>query len=162
MEQPKGFIQPGRERQVLRLCRALYGLKQAGLAWWNELDRSMANLGFKRLRSDAGVFVYNHNRQMVVAVVYVDDSFFCGPKNSPLVEKLKNAFTKKWECRELDGTEFLRMRITWKGCTVLLDQQAYLEKVLKRCNMENARIAPTPLPEGYLPHPNEEEVDTVL
>ena len=61
-----------------------------------------------------------------------------GLKNSPPVEKLKNAFTKKWECRELNGTEFLCMCITWEGCTVLLDQQAYLEKVLKCCNMENA------------------------
>ena len=34
MEQPEGFIVPGKENMVLRLRRALYGLKQAGLAWW--------------------------------------------------------------------------------------------------------------------------------
>jgi hypothetical protein len=34
MEQPEGFVAPGKETHVLRLKRALYGLKQAGLAWW--------------------------------------------------------------------------------------------------------------------------------
>jgi hypothetical protein len=71
------------------------------------------------------------NKQTVVAVVYVDDTFFCGPKNSPLVNKLKNAFMAKWKYRELDGKEFLRMRITWKGQSVYLNQQPYLEKILK-------------------------------
>ena len=32
MEQPEGFIVPGKENMVLRLRRALYGLKQAGVA----------------------------------------------------------------------------------------------------------------------------------
>ena len=34
MEQPEGFIVPGKENIVLCLRGALYGLKQAGLAWW--------------------------------------------------------------------------------------------------------------------------------
>ena len=34
MEQPEGFVVPGKENMVLHLRHALYGLKQAGLAWW--------------------------------------------------------------------------------------------------------------------------------
>ena len=34
MEQPEGFIVPGKENMVLRLRRALYRLKQARLVWW--------------------------------------------------------------------------------------------------------------------------------
>ena len=34
MEQPEGFIVPGKENMVLRLRCALYGLKQARLVWW--------------------------------------------------------------------------------------------------------------------------------
>jgi hypothetical protein len=52
----------------------------------------MSELGFKNLRSDEGILVYNNNKQTIVAVVYVDDAFFCGPKHSLLVNKLKNAF----------------------------------------------------------------------
>jgi Reverse transcriptase (RNA-dependent DNA polymerase) len=58
MEQPEGFKVKGQERKVLRLCHALYGLKQATLAWWKELAKSMKELGFKHLSSDAGLFIY--------------------------------------------------------------------------------------------------------
>jgi hypothetical protein len=43
-----------------------------------------------------------------------------------------------------------------------LDQCVYLEKVLKCCNMENACSTPTPLPEGYIPLPNDEPKDPNL
>jgi len=56
MEQPEGFHARGKERHVLRLRRALYGLKQAGLAWWRALKKSMEELGFVNLDSDAGLF----------------------------------------------------------------------------------------------------------
>jgi Reverse transcriptase (RNA-dependent DNA polymerase) len=57
MRQPEGFIATGQENKVICLQRALYGLKQAGLAWWKELSQSMKVLGFKRLNSDARIFV---------------------------------------------------------------------------------------------------------
>ena len=79
MEQPEGFIAKGQERKVLQLKHALYGLKQAGLAWWQALNKSMMELGFKHLSADANIFVYKaKDRCIVVAVIYVDDALFCG------------------------------------------------------------------------------------
>ena len=46
------------------------------------------------------------------------------------------------------------MRIVRIGHKIHLDQRAYLEKVLERCGMSNARPASTPLPAGYIPAPN--------
>jgi len=55
MEQPEGFHAKGmeREKHVLQLRHALYNLKQAGLAWWRVLKKSMEELGFINLDSDA-------------------------------------------------------------------------------------------------------------
>ncbi|KAJ3014460.1 hypothetical protein NUW54_g1301 [Trametes sanguinea] len=39
---------------------------------------------------------------------------------------------------------------------------AYLEKVLQRCGMQNAKSAPTPLPAGYHPMPNTGTADSTL
>ena len=58
MEQPEGFKVKGQENKVLCLHHALYSLKQAALAWWKGLAKSMKELGFKCLSSDAGLFVH--------------------------------------------------------------------------------------------------------
>jgi hypothetical protein len=71
MEQPEGFRKKGQERKVMRLKRAIYGLKQAALQWWRALDKSMAKLGFRRLKSDSGLFVkYAAKGPLVIAIVY--------------------------------------------------------------------------------------------
>ena len=154
MEQPEGFKAVGQEHKVIRLRRALYGLKQAGLAWWRDLDKSMKELSFERTVSDAGIFVHKtKNGSIIVAIVYVDDALFCGP-DKDLVNSMKAKFMKKWECRDLgDGKEFLAMRITRRGRKILLDQCAYLEKILERFSMKNAKAANTPLSAGYQPLP---------
>jgi len=56
MEFPEGFAPPHLKNKVLTLLQALYGLKQAGLAWWNELNKSMKELDFERLKIDASLF----------------------------------------------------------------------------------------------------------
>ena len=106
----------------------------------------MEELGFTSLASDAGVFYYRGEGSFVVAIIYVDDAIFCGPSKS-LVLKLKEAFTKRWETRDLgEVTEFLHMCITRQGSSIHLDQSAYLKTVLQRCGMQNAKSAATPLP----------------
>jgi hypothetical protein len=111
MEFPEGFMPTHMKGKVLRLLCAIYGLKQAGLAWWRALDKSMQELGFERLKSDAGLFVYKRGKDVVLTIIYVDNTLFCRPSKS-LVEKIKAAFMKKWECRDLrEPREFLRMNI---------------------------------------------------
>ena len=131
MEQPEGFCVQGQEHYVLRLKRALYDLKQAGLAWWCTLRESMIEPGFEGLVSDAGLFIFRNEHGFIIAVIYVDDSLFCGP-NTDLVKELKDKFMQRWECRDLgDATEFLHMRIKREGSKVQIDQCAYLETVLQ-------------------------------
>ncbi|KAJ8475068.1 hypothetical protein ONZ45_g15738 [Pleurotus djamor] len=163
MEQPEGFHAQDKKDFVFRLWRALYGLKQAALSWWKELSKSMEQLGFKRAKSDSGLFIYTHpNGSVVIAIIYVDDALFCG-SDRQLVLKLKAAFMKRWECRDLgEAKEFLRMRILRKGPKIYLDQETYLQKVIRRFNLDNCNTARTPLPTGYRPEPHKGSVDPAL
>lgn len=162
MTQPEGFAVKGQERKVLRLRRALYGLKQAGLAWWRALDKYMKLMGFIQLTSDAGLFLYKTKEGFVLVIIYVDDALFCG-KSKPLVAKMKAKFMQRWECRDLgESSEFLRMRIQRLGNKIKIDQCPYLNKLLVTCGMENAKSAPTPLPAGYIPKPNDGESTPAL
>ena len=65
MEQPEGFKLPEKENKVWRLCKALYGLKQAGLSWWHTMTKSMLALGFKRCKSNAGVYYYHDKKSLL-------------------------------------------------------------------------------------------------
>ena len=47
MEQPEGFIVPGKEKKVYRLVKSLYGLKQAPKQWHAKSDQIMLANGFK-------------------------------------------------------------------------------------------------------------------
>ena len=160
MKQPKGFAGKGQERKVLHLKHALYGLKQAGLAWWETLNKSMKDLRFERLKSNASIFLYKRKgTTTVVAIVYVDDALFCGP-DIKIVKEIKAAFMKCWECRDLGpAKEFLHMNIRREGSNIMIDQCAYLEKILQRFHLVNARLAPTPLPQGYHPTAHEDVID---
>jgi len=92
MEQPEGFKIHGQEQKVLRLRQAIYGLKQAALAWWKELLTSMGKIGFEHSQSDAGIFIHKaSNGDIIVAMIYVDNSSFMG-NNATLVKEKKKAF----------------------------------------------------------------------
>ena len=163
MEQSEGFTAPGQECKVLRLWRALYSLKQASLAWWCTLDESLKELGFERLKSEAGIFFYKKKgTNIVIGIIYVDDALFCSP-NKAVVDAIKAQFMRKWECRDLgEPNEFLQMRITCKGRAIHLDQCVYLQKVVERCGMQNAKTTSTPLLAGYYATKNTEPIDTEL
>ena len=123
----------------------------------------MQELGFDRLKSDARIFYYKHKcTGMVVTIVYVDDALFCG-QDLRIINLIKGKFMQKWECRDLgDVKEFLRMHIQRTGQTIKIDQCTYLDKVLHRFEMQNAKSAQTPLPAGYNPKANEGPVDANL
>ena len=160
MEQPEGFKDPKNKNKVMRLKKAIYGLKQAALAWWKALDKSMATLSCTRLVSDSGIFV--NKEKTIVIIVYVDDVLFLGA-NKKDISSLKQRFMKIWECRDLGDTqEFLRMRIIKSNGRIKIDQVDYLNKVLQRFNLLNAKAPPTPLPEGYQPRPNTGTADPEL
>ena len=58
----------------------------------------------------------------------------------------------KWECQDLrDVKEFLHMHITHTRTGITIDQCDYLEKVLTRFQLTDAKPAITPLPTSQEP-----------
>jgi hypothetical protein len=54
------------------------------------------------------------------------------------------------------------MHIRCKDGKIYLNQSAYLQKVVECFNLQNAKPAPTPLPEGYQPSPVTENASATL
>ena len=110
----------------------------------------MAQLGFKRTQSDAGIFIHTaSNGDKVIAMIYIDDAGFMST-NLALVKEKKQAFMAIWECHDL-GTpkEFLGITIKHFGQKIELNQKLYLEKVLECFDMTNAILAKMLMPHAY-------------
>jgi len=72
--------------------------------------------------------------------------------NATLVKEKKKVFMGIWECHDLgELKEFLGITIRHSGCKIILDQKAYLTKILDCFSMTNAITANMPLPHGYTP-----------
>ena len=74
------------------------------------MTKSILALGFKRCKSDAGIYYYHDTKTkaLVIAIVYVDDVCFMSTKGSLLLNELKQKFMARWECHDLGETaEFL-------------------------------------------------------
>jgi hypothetical protein len=57
MDQPEGFIVPGKEDYVCRLKKYLYGLKQSPRQWYKRFDSFMLSKGFQRSQYDSCVYL---------------------------------------------------------------------------------------------------------
>ena len=116
MEQPEGFVKKGQdEKKVHCLHKALYGLKQATLAWNIELHKSLKQLGFNHIQSDAGIYIHhgytggNRNKKkvtLILIIYYVDDVLFSG-SNQEYLHQMKEKFKKVWECCNLGNATTL-------------------------------------------------------
>jgi len=112
----------------------------------------MRKIRFEHSQSDAGIFIHKaKNGDIIVAMIYVNDSSFMG-NNATLVKEKKKAFMGIWECHDLgELKEFLGISIRCSGRKIILDKKAYLTKVLDHFSMTNAVIVNMPLPHGYTP-----------
>lgn len=150
MEQPEGFVEKGTENHVCLLKKAIYGLKQASRTWNIKIHNTLIELGFDRIHSDAGVYVYRQQGGNLILILYVDDIFPIG--NSKLaMSALKKNLMDRYEMRDIGEAKLIlgmRVQRDCKAKTILLDQESYIQEALKRFNMANANPARTPLPSG--------------
>ena len=149
MEQPEGTVRPGDEKKVMRLLKCLYGLKQSPRQWNILIDTVLKQLGFKRLKSDFGIYVKGEGEDAVYIALYVDDLFLVGRKLG-LIKEVKDGLCGEFKMKDLGEAKFLlgiEIRRQANG-DVFLVQERYARDVLKRFNMEGCKSVSTPLELG--------------
>jgi hypothetical protein len=148
MQQPQGYEVKGNENLVCRLKKSLYGLKQAPRQWYLKFDRFMTEQGYSRCHSDHNVYFKRlENGSHVIFLLYVDDMFVAG-SNMQNINVLKKKLANSYSIKDLGvAKKILGMRITRdrKNHKLTLSQGEYIEKVLERFRMQNAKPVSTPL-----------------
>ena len=147
MRQPEGFIKEDRKNLVCRLKKSLYGLKQAPRQWYKKFDSFMSSHGFTRCQADHCCYFKKIDNNFIILLLYVDDMLVVGSNMQEIVN-LKLKLSKQFEMKDLGAAkQILGMRIKrdTNSRTLLLSQDKYINKVLSRFNMQNAKVVSTPL-----------------
>ena len=148
MSQPEGFEVKGKEHMVCKLKKSLYGLKQAPRQWYKKFDSFMVSHEYKRTDADHCVYFRKFtDGNFIILLLYVDDMLIAG-NDSKLIGKLKERLFKSFDMKDLGpAKQMLGMRITRdrKAKKLWLSQEKYVERVLERFNMKDAKSVSTPL-----------------
>ena len=146
METPEGF--DFGHNKLLRLKKGLYGLQQASRQWYMDLTNTLKSLGLTKCNSDENLFVkYNDEKTKPVLAmgVWVDDMVIVCKRDSTFLGKLKSGLNQKYKVEDKGLiSEFLGIKVTRGKDTIKIDQSDYVTTVLKRFNMEDCKVAPTP------------------
>ena len=108
----------------------------------------MGEQGYKKTSSHHCVFVQKiSNNDFIILLLYVDDMLIVG-KNTSKIDELKKELCKSFSMKDLGhAKKILGMRITrlWDKMMIYLSQKKYIERVLERFNMKNAKPVSIPL-----------------
>ncbi|CAA9993736.1 unnamed protein product [Nesidiocoris tenuis] len=145
MTQPIGYRD--NTNRVCRLKKSIYGLKQASRAWNLKLDACLKEIGLLQSKFDTCVYYKRSDGGLLIVAVWVDD-FLIFSDNKKLKKQLKTHLTKTFKMTDMGAAKFvLGFQITRdrNSKKIWISQQAYLEQVLKRFNMENSNPSRIPM-----------------
>ena len=141
MVQPQGYVVKGKENQVCKLKKSLYGLKQAPRQWYKKFDNFMTNTGFSRCHGDHCCYFKKLGTSYLILLLHVDDMLVAGSSMDE-ISNLKAQLSKEFAMKDLGAAKrILGMRIARDrpNRKLTLSQAEYVDKVLKRFNMESAK-----------------------
>jgi len=146
VEPPTGYASAGK---VWLLRKALYGLKQAGKEWSDELNRTLAEIGFSRSKADPCVFFMKIERTLVIIAVHVDDCFIKYDTENQLATVMAGLL-KRYKVSDMGevshalGIDFVRTADN----KMFMSQRGYTESILERFGFATAHPAHTPAADG--------------
>lgn len=144
MEPPEGLDIP--KSKALRLLKTLYGLKQSGREWYHEINNSFHDLGFTRTQSDHSV--YTNTGEKLIIAIYVDDLLIFG-EDLVKLRQFKKKLSTKFQMTDLGQVhQFLGMDVTIERNRIHISQRKYIESIIKKYQLENAKGAVTPMDPG--------------
>jgi len=146
---------------VCKLHKSLNGLKQAPWAWNACFTQFLPSLGFATTYSDSSLFVKHVGSQIVVLLLYVDDIILTGSASAAILQVIQ-ALSTEFDITDLGSLHFfLGIQITHTSTGLFLSQSKYVEDLLLKSEMVDAKPCDTPclpyhrlLKEDGAPYPN--------
>lgn len=146
MDQPEGFVRKGEEKLVCRLAKSIYGLKQSGRCWNEHMNESLTARGFVRNKVDTCVYELDAKEGRAILTVYVDDMVSIA-ENEATRKLVKKLLDQCFDVKHLGGlTSLLGVKFcAEKDGSMSLSQEAYIEKLVHRFGLQDAKGIATPM-----------------
>jgi len=133
VEQPEGFVVPGKEDYVCLLQKALYGLKQSPRAWFHVIAEVLVDFDFKQSESDTCSWIHkNAKGERICIALYVDELIIAG-ENEKDILTIKHRLSERFEMKDLGiAKKFLGMEIKYGNeGSIKIQQNQYIQQLLK-------------------------------
>src|SRR3954463_13675809 len=141
MVQPEGFIDPKDAGKVCKHQRSIYGLKQASRSWNLRFDEVIKAFGFVQNEEELCVYKKASGSSVAFLVLYVDDILLIG-NDVKFLEGVKEYLNGQFSMKDLGEAAYILGIKIYRDRSrrlLALSQRTYLEKILKRFNMDNAK-----------------------
>lgn len=151
MRQPPGYAVRGQEEKVCRLRRSIYGLKQSARCWNQKLFGVLKSMGFVASSADPCLFTAIRNGVRIYLIVYVDDLLVACASEAE-IRRVYEALRKHFEiCWLGEAKNFLGLELQRGPDGVYsMGVQRYIEQLVNKVGLENAKVAKTPMDQGFL------------
>lgn len=149
MSQPPGYekVGPNGEKLVCKLKKSIYGLRQSGRNWAIVMTTWLLDQGFTRCVTDECVYVLRKDGDVLLISVYVDDVVVTGSNRRGVLDFTK-AMASRFEVRDMGELKRLlgfEVERDLASRSIKLTQRQYIEKMLQRFGMTDARPVSTPM-----------------
>lgn len=152
MSQPEGFVSHRNENKVCLLKKSLYGLKQSPRQWYRIFDSFMLTIRFTRCPYDSCVYLERLGDTVITyLLLYVNDMLLAS-KSLTRIQVIKNKLSTAFEMKDLGeakrilGMDIIRYKSEGK---LFLTQAGYMQKVLQKFYMHQARSVTTPIGQQF-------------
>lgn len=148
MRQPPGYESEDR-KLVCRLKRSLYGLKQAAHVWNKRIDEVLKLMGFHQSKADPCLYIREESGKYVFILIYVDDVIvICTTEDE--FEDVVKSLNSEFKITVMGNlTFFLGIQIRLENGQYRINQKAYLNRVLERFRMQDAKMSKIPMDPGF-------------
>jgi len=148
MKVPDGIPIPNpnanRNMYCVKLQKSLYGLKQSGRMWYNRLSEFLLQKGYTTNDDSPCVFIKKSQTGFCIISVYVDDLNITGHVQD--INEARNHLMTEFEMKDLGQTKFcLGLQLEHIPLGIFVYQATYIQKILKKFNMDKAHPTKTPM-----------------
>jgi Reverse transcriptase (RNA-dependent DNA polymerase) len=137
------FKSKPQEIYFIKLKRSLYGLKQSGRMWYNRLSEYLIKERYKSNIISPYIFIKRSILSFIIIAVYVDNLNIIG--SSEEIEKTAKLLKNEFKIKDLGVTKLcLDLQIEHLHNDIFVHQLNYIQKMLKRFNMDKVHPLSTP------------------